>query len=313
LLGLVGTTRIHADLATLGMEHTYISEPRLTTSPHDMLRLLEPIARGQAVSPSASAEMVHLLLRQQINDRLPIELPAGTPVAHKTGNWGSAIHDAGIVYAPGTTYVIVVLTRDLANPSLGTRAIADLSKDVYDYFRQTPSGIAALPVPPGDFESYYEAPAIAPAPEEPAPAPRLPVPNPSGPTTPPADASPAPAEPRLPADDGQPPASDQGPAPSGAEEGGPGTGEAQPTDQTPQPEASPEQSGEPAPDQPTQTESDQPPTADPPAGEANSTAPAEETAPASERSPAEAPASTEPAAEPQPAESGQAGASAPSG
>ncbi len=75
LLERIGIGPLRADLDALGMQHTAISEARLTTSPRDMLRLLEPIARGQAVSRQASAEMVHLMLRQQINDRLPAGLP----------------------------------------------------------------------------------------------------------------------------------------------------------------------------------------------------------------------------------------------
>jgi beta-lactamase class A len=77
----VGGGQVNVNLASLGLDSTHYLADRLTTSAGDMLTLLELIARGQAVSPSASAEMVHLLLRQRINDRLPSRLPAGTAVA----------------------------------------------------------------------------------------------------------------------------------------------------------------------------------------------------------------------------------------
>src|SRR5581483_11704266 len=43
----------------------------LQTSAADMARLLELIARGQAISPQTSAEMVQLMARQQVRDRIP--------------------------------------------------------------------------------------------------------------------------------------------------------------------------------------------------------------------------------------------------
>ncbi|GEM_PF-1425155 len=160
LLGRVGSRQVNDDMAALGLQNTTISDARLTTSPHDMLRLLEAIARGQAVDAQASAEMAHLLLRQQVNDRLPAELPPDTPVAHKTGNWERSVHDVGIVYAPHSTYVIAVLTRDLADVGAGTQMIADLSRAVYDYFDTQATDADPIPVPPGDFGSYASAPVI---------------------------------------------------------------------------------------------------------------------------------------------------------
>src|SRR5262245_3008473 len=82
----VGGARIIRDLDALGMDTTHYSLERMTTSALDMLTLLEAIARGKAVSPSASADMVHLLLRQRVNDRLPRLLPDDVRVAHNAGN-----------------------------------------------------------------------------------------------------------------------------------------------------------------------------------------------------------------------------------
>jgi beta-lactamase class A len=118
------------DLRALGLRQTDIATDAMPTSAADMARLLEAIARGQAVDEQASAEMVALLSRQKVNDRLPARLPRGTRVAHKTGNWDNATHDVGIVYAPSGPYVLAVLS-DLpwvANP------IAELSRLVYDAF-----------------------------------------------------------------------------------------------------------------------------------------------------------------------------------
>jgi len=74
--------------------------------------LLKRLIKRQLVSPAASDRMIARLARQKINDRLPVQLPAGTVVAHKTGNLPGRVHDAGIVYTPRGPRVIVALTWD---------------------------------------------------------------------------------------------------------------------------------------------------------------------------------------------------------
>src|SRR5690606_31959123 len=92
--------------------------------------------------------MVHLLLEQKINDRLPALLPPGTPVAHKTGNWPGNVHDAGIVYGPTSTFVIAVLTEDVGDTAEATAIIAELTRVVYDYFESLPTTVVPIPVDP---------------------------------------------------------------------------------------------------------------------------------------------------------------------
>jgi beta-lactamase class A len=81
-----------------------------TTSASDIEQLLTGLVTGATVSPAASAEMLAVLARQQINDRLPAGLPDGTPVAHKTGNLFGIAHDAGVIQTAFGPRVVVVLT-----------------------------------------------------------------------------------------------------------------------------------------------------------------------------------------------------------
>src|SRR5262249_11136039 len=101
--GRVGAWRINATLGGLGMDTSHYSLERMTTSALDMLHMIELIADGRAVSKAASADMVHLLLRQRVNDRLPRLLPYDVQVAHKTGNLPGTVNDVGVLYGLTTT------------------------------------------------------------------------------------------------------------------------------------------------------------------------------------------------------------------
>ena len=50
-----------------------------STTARGLMVLLEKLGRGQAVSPSADAEMIEILKRQKFNDAIPAGVPAGTP------------------------------------------------------------------------------------------------------------------------------------------------------------------------------------------------------------------------------------------
>jgi beta-lactamase class A len=176
----VGGARVNADSASLGMRRTHYSADRLTTSAGDMLNLLERIARGTAVSRTASADMLHLLLRQRVNDRLPRLLPDEASVAHKTGNLPGIINDVGVIYGPRSTTIIAGLIADTADEDGAALGLARVAQVAYSYFEAQPEAI--------------DRPRILPAPARPIPPawrePRPPTPTPARlpPTAPPARA-----------------------------------------------------------------------------------------------------------------------------
>jgi beta-lactamase class A len=142
LLDLVGNTNINATVAALGMTSSEIrwmprrvvqgnardlaqaspesqetppptaDEAFNVTSAADMALLFDLLLKGQVVSPEASEKMLELLTGQVVNNRLPALLPAGTVVAHKTGNIDNVVHDVGVIYTPSGPAVVVVLTAD---------------------------------------------------------------------------------------------------------------------------------------------------------------------------------------------------------
>jgi beta-lactamase class A len=103
-----------------------------TTTSNDLAVLLRAIEQGQVLSPASSAEMREILLAQEFNAKIPAGLPAGTRVAHKTGEITAVSHDAAVVYPAGRRpYILVVLTKGLRESAASSRLIADISRLVW--------------------------------------------------------------------------------------------------------------------------------------------------------------------------------------
>jgi len=101
-----------------------------TTTAEALATLFTAIGRGEAVSRGASAAMIDILKRQQLNDGIPAGLPSGVQVAHKTGTITAIHHDAGIVFA-ARPYVLVVLVRGIDDQKISAKLIADISRAIY--------------------------------------------------------------------------------------------------------------------------------------------------------------------------------------
>ena len=78
-------------------------------TPAALTELLARIWRGEVLSRASCDAMLEILLKQQLNDRLPRYLPPGTRCAHKTGTLPGIRNDSGIIYASGTSHVAVTL------------------------------------------------------------------------------------------------------------------------------------------------------------------------------------------------------------
>jgi beta-lactamase class A len=143
-LHLVGSGALDAQLHRDGFVSTSLSDPQ-RTSAADITLFLERARDGMLLGPggeAGSAELYSLLQRQQVNDRLPLGLPPGTPLAHKTGDRLHWAHDAGIMTTPRGDVAVVVLSgpwdapccdADHPGPSEATAfgAIAELGREVY--------------------------------------------------------------------------------------------------------------------------------------------------------------------------------------
>jgi beta-lactamase class A len=88
------------------------------TSPRDMCRLLERLIRGELLSAASTGVAFDIMMRQQLNLRLPRFMPDGVPFAHKTGTFIQSRNDAGVVFMPDGSHLVVVTFAILAREPL---------------------------------------------------------------------------------------------------------------------------------------------------------------------------------------------------
>ncbi len=100
-----------------------------------LMQLHEKLEKREVVSTQASEKMIEILSGQQFNEMIPAQLPPGLRVAHKTGWDENLYHDAGIVYPPdGSPLVLVILTNGMNDEKQAHRLVATLAKIVYDHW-----------------------------------------------------------------------------------------------------------------------------------------------------------------------------------
>lgn len=122
-------------MQSIGLKNTSLNQLPPITTPEDIARLLELISEGIAVSPEASKAMLELLIAQAINDRIPVLLPAGVKVAHKTGELLDVRHDAGIVIGPDNNFILVLMSKGSPSPESVKPVMSNISLDIFKFFQ----------------------------------------------------------------------------------------------------------------------------------------------------------------------------------
>ncbi len=106
------------------------------TSAADTALFFEKLYKGELGNEETTNKMISLLKKQLLNDKIPKYLPAkDTTVAHKTGEIGWFSHDGGIIFTSFGDYILVILSEN-SSPAGANERIAQVSKDVYGYFKQ---------------------------------------------------------------------------------------------------------------------------------------------------------------------------------
>lgn len=145
LIALVGAESVTALIRKLGGERmtvlrgvedgkAYERRMNNVATARDLAILLAAIRDARPETGSHSREMLDILLAQEFREKIPAGLPPGTRVAHKTGEITAHSHDAAIVFPPNRKpYVLVVLTRGIADAKVSSALIADISRLVYQH------------------------------------------------------------------------------------------------------------------------------------------------------------------------------------
>lgn len=140
----VGWDKIQDKAREVGAVNTIIKTP-ISTSAEDVGLLLEKVYHGEVANFEASEEMIDMLTKAQINNRIPALLPKTDPstgaalrIAHKTGELSQVRNDAGIVFLDGNPYIIVMMSKNLKYEDEGIENLAQVSKIVFDYYSSKP-------------------------------------------------------------------------------------------------------------------------------------------------------------------------------
>ena len=122
-------------LAGLGLQATDVNTREPVTTARDMALLLEVALGARPASwahPLADVlEMRNLLLGETRNQRIPARLPAGTAVAHKTGDLAGVSNDAGIIYASTGPLTLAILARDVPAHGRAEATAAEIAAMVF--------------------------------------------------------------------------------------------------------------------------------------------------------------------------------------
>ncbi len=143
LLDTVGVASTNATAEQLGLHATRLVDHRAgdtgehTTSPADMAQLLVGLASGQVINQHVSEGALALLELKQTVSWLGDGLPFWVKVAHKWGDLPEARNDAGVVFTPRGSYVVVVLTEG-GLPEEAAGVIARTSRVGYEYLGSRP-------------------------------------------------------------------------------------------------------------------------------------------------------------------------------
>lgn len=132
-------TAVNTAIRTWGIKNTHVQTwlPDLDgtnyTTTNDMATMLFNLDNPNFLSINSREYIVDYMSHVK-NDRLiPQGLGKGATFLHKTGDIGSMLGDAGIVYMPnGKKYIIVIMAKRPYNSPLGKQFIQQASKLIYE-------------------------------------------------------------------------------------------------------------------------------------------------------------------------------------
>jgi beta-lactamase class A len=149
---LGGKNKLNRQFTDWGLTDTKINnwladlEGTNTTSPYDLVYLMGRVDRGDILSKESRNWLINVMRHTRIRTLLPQGLPPGTLIAHKTGDIGVMVGDAGLVTThDGGSYLIGVQIARPRNDRRANLLIRKISKLVYDDFATAKSSVKPSP------------------------------------------------------------------------------------------------------------------------------------------------------------------------
>jgi len=141
----------------------YGSDPRDTATPEATALLMAEVWRGAGLSPSSRDRLVEAMQASRSGPRrIRGQLPVGTPVAHKTGTMAGAVNDVGVITLPdeaGHVALAVYVNTLYRTTYRRERTIAQVSRALFDYFRNASSTVGPMALGCGPAPAYPITPA----------------------------------------------------------------------------------------------------------------------------------------------------------
>ncbi|MCT7969157.1 serine hydrolase [Laspinema sp. D1] len=138
---LGGAAALNQRFASWGLSNTTIANPlpdlegTNTTSPQDLVQVMGLVERGQVLSLRSRDRLFKIMQGTVNNSLLPQGLGSGAAIAHKTGDIGTAISDAGLVDMPnGKRYLMAAIVKRPHNDPAAEELIRQMSQVVYQSF-----------------------------------------------------------------------------------------------------------------------------------------------------------------------------------
>lgn len=132
-------TDLNSSIRRWGLKHTYVQTwlPDLMgtnrSTVKDIARILYNIDSPEFLSNSSRAKIFDYMGHVHNNRLIQAGLPQGAEFLHKTGDIGSMLGDAGIVYAPnGKKYIVVIFAKRPHNSFLAKEFIVKASEIIYN-------------------------------------------------------------------------------------------------------------------------------------------------------------------------------------
>jgi beta-lactamase class A len=140
LIDKLGFDSINSSIQQLGLSSTALHykmfDPRdweqdNFTTPADIALMLETFVQRKQLLGQYGDEPLKILEGQQCKNKLPLGMPKGIRLAHKTGESIGVEHDAGILLVRGTKTIAVVMTKDLEDNYDGVKLCQNVARLVF--------------------------------------------------------------------------------------------------------------------------------------------------------------------------------------